>query len=259
VISAEIRDGQENVSRIAYLSPELSMGIHSSTTIKMCDVINVFDVKRLGHGMETWAIIPVKRLDEAKSSLGIALTPKQRRELVLCMLTDVLNAVHNSRLIAGAAVVSPDEVVLNFARVNDAIDIAEPGVGLNEALKLAIEHTATKGTSSVLILPSDLPLLRASDIENIISLASSPRDIVIAPSKNNGTNALFLRPPDVMNLRFGGESFPVHLAEARGAGISPHIYRSFNVATDIDVVEDLSKAETHGLGTRTQSFLQPLR
>jgi 2-phospho-L-lactate guanylyltransferase len=155
--------------------------------------------------------------------------------------------------------VSPDEEVLNFARANGVIGVVEPGVELNEALKLAVDYAVAEGASSVLILPSDLPLLRAADIENIIAMASSPRDIVIAPSKDNGTNALLLLPPDVMNLRFGGESFPSHIAEARRVGVRPRIYRSVNVSTDVDDVEDLLKVETHGLGTRTQSFLRSLR
>jgi len=209
--------------------------------------------------MTTWAIISVKHLSMAKSSLSPALTLAQRRELVLCMLADVLNAVRNARSVAGAIVVSPDEEVLNFARKNGVIGILEPGIELNEALKLAIDHAVVKGASSALILPSDLPLLKGADVENIIAMASPPRGVVIAPSKDNGTNALLLLPPDVINLRFGGESFPSHLAEARRVGIRPHIYRSAKVAIDVDDVEDLSKVETSGLGTSTKSFLQSLR
>lgn len=209
--------------------------------------------------MTTLTIIPVKHLSKAKSSLSTALTLAQRRELVLNMLADVLNAVRDARSVAGTIVISPDEEVLNFARNNGVIGILEPGIELNEALKLAIDQAALKGASSVLILPSDLPLLRAADIENIIAMASPPRDVVIAPSKDNGTNALLLLPPDVINLRFGGESFPSHLAEARRVGIRPHIYRSTNIAIDIDDVEDLLKIETHGLGTSTQSFLKSPR
>lgn len=209
--------------------------------------------------MTTWAIIPVKHLSRAKSSLSPALTLAQRRELVLCMLADVLNAVRNARSVAGAIVVSPDEEVLKSARASGALDIPEPDVGLNKALELAIEHAIAKGAMSILILPSDLPLLRAADIENIISMASSPRAVVIAPSKGNGTNALFLRPPDVMNLRFGGESFPAHLAEARVVGIRPCIYRSITVATDIDDMADLPSVEAYGLGTLTRDFLLSLR
>jgi len=205
--------------------------------------------------MTTLAIIPVKRLSLAKSSLSKALNPSQRRELVLNMLADVLNAVHKARSVEGSIVVSPDEEVLEFARTCGAICIADHGARLNEALELAIKHAMAKGAASILILPSDIPLLTAADVENIILIASSPRTVVIAPSKDNGTNALFLRPADVMNLRFGGESFPAHLAEARAAGIRPQVYRSTTVATDIDEIGDLLSIDVHGLGNRTREFL----
>jgi len=209
--------------------------------------------------MPTWAIIPVKRLSEAKSSLRAKLTPKQRSRLVLSMLADALGAVHQAPSIASVAVVSPDERVLSFARLHGAEGIAEPGLGLNEALKLAIRHAISKGIDSVLILPADLPLLKSVDVENLIAAASAPKDVVIAPSKAKGTNALFLRPPDLINLRFGGESFPLHVKEASQAGVRPRIYRSTTVALDIDKPEDLLSVETLGLGTRTYEFLHSLR
>lgn len=208
--------------------------------------------------MSTWAIVPLKRLEEAKSSLSSALSQKERRDLVLCMFADVLNAIRSATLIEGTIVVSPDEEVLKFASENGAMGVLEPGLELNDALKLAIRRTIEGGASSVLILPSDLPLLRPADIENIIAMASSPKEVVLSPSKANGTNALFLRPPDVMSLRFGGESFPAHLAEARRSGIIPKIYRSASTATDIDDVASLSIVEALGMGTRTHEFLRSL-
>ncbi|TDA30854.1 MAG: 2-phospho-L-lactate guanylyltransferase, partial [Hadesarchaea archaeon] len=110
----------------------------------------------------------------------------------------------------------------------------------------------------VLILPADLPFLRVKDVEGIRGMASSQREVVIAPSKTRGTNALFLRPPNVIPLRFGGESFPLHVRESLRVGITPKIYRSETVATDVDGVEDLLKAGTLGLGTRTLDFLLSL-
>ncbi len=148
---------------------------------------------------------------------------------------------------------------MSFARLHGAVGVAEPGLELNEALKLAIRHTISKGADSVLILPADLPLLKSTDIENLIAMASGPKDVVIAPSKAKGTNALFLRPPDLINLRFGGESFPLHVKEASQAGVRPRIYRSPTVALDIDDPEDLLSVETLGLGTRTHEFLHSLR
>ncbi len=208
--------------------------------------------------MPTWAIIPVKRLSEAKSSLSAVLAPEQRRRLVLSMLADVLGAVHQAPSIANTIVVSPDERVLSFARLHGAEGVAEPSLGLNEALKLAIRHAISKGVDSVLILPADLPLLKSVDVENLIAAASAPKDVMIAPSKAKGTNALFLRPPDFINLRFGGESFPLHVKEASQAGVRPRVYRSTTVALDIDGPEDLLSVETLGLGTRTYEFLHSL-
>jgi 2-phospho-L-lactate guanylyltransferase len=205
--------------------------------------------------MLTFAIVPVKRLREAKSSLSAVLTLKQRRELVLVMLKDVLKAVSGARSITGTIVVSPDKDIIEFARKNGADGVAEPGVELNEALKIAIQSAITNGATSVLIMPSDIPFLTTDDIENIVAMASSRREIVITPSKNNGTNALFLSPPDIMTLHFGGESFPAHLSEAHRAGVKPRIYRSVTVATDIDDPDDLVETKKLGRGTQTYKFL----
>lgn len=209
--------------------------------------------------MTLWAIIPVKNLSNAKSSLSKALDPEQRQRLALAMLADVINVARQSSSVSGAAVVSPDEKIIDFARENGATGVAEPGLGLNGALKMAIEHVVDLGAKSVLIIPGDLPLLKSADIENIATMATAQRDVVISPSKANGTNALLLRPPDVINLRFGGESFPLHIKEAVQAGVKPRIYRSQTVAIDIDELEDLIKIETLGPGTRTHDFLISLR
>ena len=174
---------------------------------------------------------------------------------MLAMLTDMLNAVRKAPSISRTAVVSNDKKILDFARLNGAFDVVEKGLGLNGALRLAIERVMVLGATSVLLLPGDLPLLKTSDIENLTTMATAKRDVVIAPSKANGTNALLLKPPDVMNLKFGGESFPLHVAEAMRVGVKPHIYRSETVAFDIDEPEDLLKIETLGPNTKTHEFL----
>ena len=209
--------------------------------------------------MGTWAIIPVKYLSEAKSSLKEVLGPKQRQQLVLSMLADVLNAVRQTPSISGVAVVSPDKKVLDFARLHSATCIIKSSLDLNGALKSAIEKVVGRGATSVLIIPEDLPLLKVADVENLTAMATAQRDVVIAPSKANGTNALLIRPPGLINLRFGGESFPLHVQEAVRAGVKPRIYKSPTVATDIDEPADLLKIETLGPGTRSHEFLSSLK
>jgi 2-phospho-L-lactate guanylyltransferase len=125
-------------------------------------------------------------------------------------------------------------------------------------LKLAIARVLEKGADEVLILPGDLPLIKTQDVENILAIGASPREVVIARSKNDGTNALFLRPPNVIDLRFGGRSFPLHMNEAIKAGIKPKIYRSETIELDVDKPEDLIKVKTLGLGTKTYDFLLSL-
>jgi len=50
---------------------------------------------------DIWAIIPVKEFDGAKHRLSGLLSPPQRRLLADTMLTDMLDAVAGSRLLAG--------------------------------------------------------------------------------------------------------------------------------------------------------------
>jgi 2-phospho-L-lactate guanylyltransferase len=205
---------------------------------------------------EGWILLPLKPLSRAKSSFEGILTPEERRELVLGMLEDMLRTL--SRVEMRKVVISPDEEVLRFASSWEAETLREPGLELNLALSLGRERAAGEGAREVLILPADLPFLRVGDVEEIRGRAVREREVVISPSRTLGTNALFLRPPNVIPLRFGGESFPLHVRESLRAGIRPTIYRSPTVATDVDGVEDLLRAETLGLGTRTREFLLSL-
>jgi len=205
---------------------------------------------------EGWILLPVKSLSRAKSSFGGILTPEERRELVLCMLADMLRVL--SQVEMEKMVVSPDEEVLRLASSWGARTLREPGLELNLALSLGRDRAVGEGAREVLILPADLPFLRVRDVEELRGRAVGEREVVISPSRTLGTNALLLRPPGVIPLRFGGESFPLHVRESLRAGIRPKIYRSPTLATDVDGVEDLLAAETLGLGTRTREFLLSL-
>lgn len=63
--------------------------------------------------------------------------------------------------------------------------------------------------------------------------------LVIAPCRHGtGTNALLLRPPDLIRFAFGPDSFAVHCTASRTAGAEPIIYRADNIAFDLDTPED---------------------
>ncbi|MBS7631468.1 2-phospho-L-lactate guanylyltransferase [Candidatus Bathyarchaeota archaeon] len=186
-----------------------------------------------------FAAIPVKSLSKSKSRLSSLLKPSERSLLTASMLRDVLNAVKNSMTVSDAIIVSPDMDVLKLADGLGVQSILQTGSGLNEAISQVVDWCLEKGGSSILILPSDIPLVTSEDINEITALPPKPRAVVISPSLDGGTNAMLQRPPGVIPPRYGSDSFRMHLDSAAAARVKTEVYRSPRVSLDIDSPEDL--------------------
>jgi len=65
-------------------------------------------------------------------------------------------------------------------------------------------------------------------------LVSTNADIVIAPGRMGGTNAIFIRDPASFHVDYYGASFLKHLKIA--SGLHTEVFDSFNISTDIDEV-----------------------
>ncbi len=209
-------------------------------------------------GQKTRLIVPVKNLENSKTSFSEVFSLDQRKELTLSMLEDVLESAGRVQKVE-TVVVSPDPEVVRFVEDRGTKTLEEPGLGLNRALEMAIGESINLGFEQILILPVDVPLVKPDDIKEILDLAEGGKCVVITPSEENGTNALFLRPPDVIDLQFGGESFPNHVEEVRSRGAELKIYRSERLERDIDEPPNLIKIETLGKGTSTHSLLNSLK
>lgn len=186
-----------------------------------------------------WLIVPVKPFGEGKSRLASIGSPDLRAELSQSWLTHVLTTAKAWGRFAGIAVISRDAMVLALANALGALPIVEEGDDLNAALTQANAAVLAAGAEAVLALPSDLPLLSATDLEGLYALAQAEPGVVIAPSHDGGTNALLLRPPQAITYAFGEDSFARHLALATTAKLSRQVYRSPSLALDIDHPEDL--------------------
>ena len=191
-----------------------------------------------------WLIVPVKPFGEGKSRLASIVSPGLRAELSQSWMTHVLTIAKAWGRFAGIAVISRDATVLALANALGALPIVENGDDLNAALTQANATVLAAGAEAVLALPSDLPLLSATDLEGLYALAQAEAGVVIAPSHDGGTNALLLRPPQAITYAFGEDSFARHLALADGIGLSRHIYRSATLALDVDNPEDLLLARS---------------
>lgn len=193
-------------------------------------------------------VVPVKPLAMAKSRLAAHLTLEERSALVLRLLGHVLTTVHQTAVTDRCLVVSADPRVRTWAAQHDAEPLAEQptslGIEHNAALEQAREVAQRRGRAALLVISADLPLLRPGDVTDMVALGSETNSIVIAPDRaGTGTNALLLRPIDIVPFRFGPGSFARHVAEARALGTLVRVHESDGTAFDLDRPEDLITLE----------------
>ncbi|MCC6192797.1 MAG: 2-phospho-L-lactate guanylyltransferase [Anaerolineales bacterium] len=187
-----------------------------------------------------WAIVPVKPFLRSKSRLAGVLSQRERAGLSREFLGHALDVLGRAPAVAQCIVVSRDPAALALARERRARAVAEDGaLDLNAALGRATGVAAAAGAGAVLILPTDLPFLTVDAVAQLIGNGRGP-EVVIAPDRHEiGTNALYIRPPGLLDYVFGPESFQRHLALARTAGAEVHVCRLPGVALDVDGPEDL--------------------
>jgi 2-phospho-L-lactate guanylyltransferase len=109
-------------------------------------------------------------------------------------------------------------------------------------------------------MPADIPAVRSSDIELLLQETSghdtSAPFVLLAPSRDRmGTNALLLTPPDVIELRFGYDSFSYYVSEAVSKGLPLRIFQHERIGLDIDQPEDLKRFLSSGSGGETYRAL----
>jgi 2-phospho-L-lactate guanylyltransferase len=194
--------------------------------------------------MTIWAIVPVKPLRRGKSRLSGVLSLEARTALNHYLLSKTLETLASVSEIEYSLVVSRDPEALTIAREYRARTVQEQGAPqLNIALTRATMVALSHSVQSVLIVPADLPLLTAEDIRAVVKKAVNPPVVVITPDRHHqGTNALLISPPGLIEYEYGSESFTKHCEQARRAGARLEICERGAVALDIDFPEDLELA-----------------
>ena len=192
--------------------------------------------------MAVWAIIPVKPLRRGKSRLAKVISPEERADLNHNLLEHSIKVLKGIQEIENIMVISRDKEALALARDLGARTVQEYGTpGLNTALTRAVEIAKTYETCGVLIIPADLPKLDPEDIKQILKFRDNPPVVVIAPDrKREGTNALFLCPPDLIEFKYGEGSFEKHIESARAIGARLEICELPSLELDLDEPEDLA-------------------
>jgi len=186
-------------------------------------------------------LIPVKDLTCAKQRLAPVLSQKERTALAAAMMEDVFAAVAAVRGIDAVFVVSNHEPVLEKARSLGWEVIRErQQVSESDSVDRASRTCAARGVDALLRLPIDIPLLLASDVEEVLAAAKpAPACVLVASRDRTGTNALLRTPPGLFRSHFGPDSLRKHLTEAAAKSAQAYVLRNARIALDVDDEDDL--------------------
>jgi 2-phospho-L-lactate guanylyltransferase len=204
--------------------------------------------------MRTVAILPVKSFGRAKQRLTGGFS--NRPELAAAMVADVLAAL--------ALVPELDEVIVVTAQAGatgeGVVVVHDPvEAGQSAAALRGIDTALQRGAERVLLVPGDCPTL---DPHEVSALLEHGEGVVIVPDRHGqGTNALVLTPPDVMEPSFGDGSFARHAARARAAGAGLKVADVRSLGLDVDTPDDLAAlrralAAWPGGAARTRALLE---
>ena len=211
---------------------------------------------------DIWAVIPVKEFDGAKHRLSGLLSPPERRLLAETMLTDMLEAVAGSRLLAGVMIVTLDPRAAALGEKVGARIVTEGARdGHTGSVNAGRRLLAGEGRGGMITMPGDIPATRAGEIDAVLSAHLAAPSFTISPAHDDlGSNAVVCSPPESVPLRFGDNSYFPHLDAARLQGIEPTVVRQPGIAMDIDHPVDLALflRMPQSAGTRTRALLDNL-
>jgi len=209
-------------------------------------------------------LIPMKSLKASKSRLASILNLEERKKLTLCMLQDMAETLRKAKPpVSKIFLATSDLKLLDLAETLGMEPLRENAdLGVNSAVSLGVKRCLEERGDALLVLPGDLPLLSPGDLQVLAELGQAENSLVITPSlRFDGTNALLLHPPNLMETSYDRDSFKNHLASALSRSLTVKVYLSLRVMLDLDLPEDLQhflrlKA---GLNTETYRFAAGLR
>jgi len=198
-------------------------------------------------------LIPVKSLANAKQRLASILDQPTRTELAQAMLLDVLETLGAWTNRPNVGIVTSDPFALGLARRFEFQVIADnANRSETDAIEMATRFCESQGVDSTLVIPGDVPLIRASELEQILQAAPEQGSVLVPAADRRGTNAAWRRPVGLFPLRFGNDSFKPHLVAAR-ATQKPCVVLSLpGIALDIDNPSDLRQLADAPGETRSQ-------
>jgi 2-phospho-L-lactate/phosphoenolpyruvate guanylyltransferase len=185
--------------------------------------------------MKPLLLVPVKRLDLAKSRLEVA--PDRRRAIARLLVEQTLSIAGACVGVGGFAVVTADEEVKVLVESRGGLVIHDPRESLNGALAAALDVLRCHAVErSVLVLVADLPCLTEHELDSILTVVErSAQPRMIRDLTGIGTTSVSLPPGRSLSLTFGPSSANRFCA----AGFVPIEDAPYGARADLDTTDDL--------------------
>lgn len=198
-------------------------------------------------------LVPIKNTSTAKQRLASILDQAARTQLAQAMLTDVLTAIYEWKGRPSVGIVSGDRYATKLAQEYGFDVIPDPNnPGETGAIEMATRVCMERGEESTLVIPADIPLIQAWELEEIYRQAPAEGTLLVPAGDGRGTNAAFRRPANLFPLRFGNDSFKPHHAAAQATGKPCVVLNLPGVAVDVDNPPDLGQLLSLPGETRAQ-------
>ena len=151
--------------------------------------------------------------------------------------------------------VSSDPYAVELAREYEFEIIPDPeNPGETGAIEMATLLCVERGVDSTLVIPADIPLIQAWELEEILQHAPAEGSVLVPAADGRGTNAAFRRPANLFPLRFGNDSFKPHHAAAQATGKPCVVLNLPGIAVDVDSPADLQQLLSFPGETRAQQL-----
>ena len=182
------------------------------------------------------AVVVPYRVADPKSRLSPALEADERETFARLMLADVLDAV---------AATGREPTVLATEPVDLAVPVQVDDRPLTEAVNGVLPAgDGDEDGEPVAVVMADLVLATPEAVERLLG---TDGDVVLAPGRGGGTNALVARDP-AFRVDYHGASVRDHRRICQEAGLAVEEVDSYRLGTDVDEPADLVEVLLHADG-----------
>jgi 2-phospho-L-lactate guanylyltransferase len=172
------------------------------------------------------------RVADPKSRLAPTLDAGEREAFARLMLADVLDAVEAT---------GREPTVL----ATEPVDVDAPVRVDDRPLTGAVNHALPgEGDEPVAVVMADLALATPDALERLFA---TPGEVVLAPGRGGGTNALLARDP-AFHVDYHGASVRDHRRICGAADLEVDEVDSYRLGTDVDEPADLVEVLLHADG-----------